>query len=230
MIITSRAAWGAAPARPGVLHARAVVRTEFMLHHSGAGPDQSVAEIQRYCMNPKPNGKSAYLDIDYNFLVRGTTGEIYEGRGWYAIGSHCVGHNTAAWGICVIGTEQLTDAAKASIIWLYGQAVTKAGHPLRVLGHRDAGIATACPGTTLEAWLKTGAVSTRTLTVRLLELTTPFMRGEDVRLIQLKTGAVADGIYGPATAATVRAWQREHGLTPDGIVGPKTRAALGIQG
>lgn len=56
-------------------------------------------------------------------------------------------------------------------------------------------------------------------------------RGEAVREIQEQLnhhGAAlsADGIYGPKTAAAVRAFQGEAGLVQDGIAGPKTRAAL----
>lgn len=36
----------------------------------------------------------------------------------------------------------------------------------------------------------------------------------------------ADGKYGPATVAAVKAFQKAHGLTVDGSFGPKTRAKL----
>ena len=60
------------------------------------------------------------------------------------------------------------------------------------------------------------------------------VRGEAVVEIQKKlkkwgyyTGKT-EGIYGPQTAAAVRAFQRRNGLTADGVVGEDTRIALGI--
>lgn len=42
--------------------------------------------------------------------------------------------------------------------------------------------------------------------------------GPNVRLVQKRVGATADGIYGPRTKARVVNFQRGHGLLPDGIV------------
>ena len=72
---------------------------------------------------------------------------------------------------------------------------------------------------------------------RLLKLTTPYMRGEDVRWVQEQLAASlylvdddVDGIYGPDTrAAVVELQEDEWPNTPtewDGIVGPKTFGAL----
>jgi peptidoglycan hydrolase-like protein with peptidoglycan-binding domain len=49
-------------------------------------------------------------------------------------------------------------------------------------------------------------------------------------LLRARGQSVAvDGVFGPDTAAAVKAFQTSHGLTADGIVGPVTWAALVVQ-
>lgn len=52
-------------------------------------------------------------------------------------------------------------------------------------------------------------------------------RGNEVGLVQQKTGARVDGEFGAETERAVKTWQRSHNLTADGIVGPQTWASMG---
>ena len=51
-------------------------------------------------------------------------------------------------------------------------------------------------------------------------------KGEDVKKLQAKLGATADGSFGPGTEAKVKAWQTANGLVADGVVGDGTWAKM----
>jgi N-acetylmuramoyl-L-alanine amidase len=67
---------------------------------------------------------------------------------------------------------------------------------------------------------------------RLLYLKLPFMRGDDVLVLQARLNALGfdsgreDGIFGPDSDRAVRAFQKEYGVAGDGIFGPRSHAAL----
>lgn len=67
---------------------------------------------------------------------------------------------------------------------------------------------------------------------RVLRLTTPYLRGEDVKALQQALvakglGNSSDGIYGPFTDVLVKKWQASSNIAEDGV-GPATRASLGL--
>jgi len=70
------------------------------------------------------------------------------------------------------------------------------------------------------------------LGTRLLVLTTPMMRGDDVAELQYRLGGLGfdagrvDGIFGPNTQRAVGLFQQDTGLVNDQVVGPETVAAL----
>jgi len=76
-------------------------------------------------------------------------------------------------------------------------------------------------------------VSAEVAELRLLRLRSPFMQGSDVAALQKALAEAnfpveADGVFGPATEAKLKAFQQARGLAADGIAGPATRAALGL--
>jgi len=54
------------------------------------------------------------------------------------------------------------------------------------------------------------------------------LSGEPVRLSQKKLGVEADGVFGPNTESTLKAYQLEHGFSVDGVAGPDTFAQMGL--
>ena len=92
-------------------------------------------------------------------------------------------------------------------------------------------------GLTLTEEVLSGAppirVSAEVAEQRLLRLRSPYLQGSDVIALQKALAKAdvpieADGVFGPATEAKLKAFQGAHGLTPDGIAGPATRTALGL--
>lgn len=78
---------------------------------------------------------------------------------------------------------------------------------------------------------------------RYLSLTSPPLRGTDVKVFQtlfnrflqfsappggpVGTPLAVDGVFGPKTSRAVHQWQQYFGLTDDGVIGPATGATLG---
>lgn len=69
-------------------------------------------------------------------------------------------------------------------------------------------------------------------TPRVLRLTTPYLRGDDVMALQRALSAngystSADGVYGPYTDALVKKYQESKSITESGV-GPLTRTSLNL--
>lgn len=234
MIIVDRSAWGALPPKTRPSYVAPSRRKFYVVHHSGAPSSQTAREIQHWCMFGR-----GFADIDYNFLVD-QSGKIYEGRGWDVIGAHTVGYNLVGAGVCIIGNDQASDDAKASVRWLYDQYVKRAGHSLAIRGHRQlATTGTDCPGNRVFAWvsagMKTAAPTKVTPIARPSSTAGPGsrtlrigMNGADVSFLQRVVGVADDGAFGPLTQKAVEAFQRRHDLEPDGIVGPLTWRAMRV--
>jgi hypothetical protein len=76
-----------------------------VVHHGGikkyCTAKGECAAIARSYQNYHIDGRG-WNDIGYNFLV-GEDGNVYEGRGWEAVGAHAPTYNTRSIGVCILG-------------------------------------------------------------------------------------------------------------------------------
>jgi len=248
--IVSRSEWGARPPVGKRVSVPAAERACVVIHHTtgetlGKGdPAAWVRSIQRFHQSVR-----GWADVGYHWLVAGD-GTVFEGRGWDVVGAHCPGHNTDGWGIALLGdgSDVVPEDALESIGELLGLAEQRAGHPLALLGHRDAR-QTACPGDALYAWVH-DVEAVGPVTATAVAPTTPagpvvpafpleaglyygadgVERGEGLRrwqgrMAQRGWRITADAVWGPQTDGVTAAFQAEKGLVVDHKIGPKTWAA-----
>jgi peptidoglycan hydrolase-like protein with peptidoglycan-binding domain len=145
------------------------------------------------------------------------------------------GYNTGAFMVEMLGNfdkgyDKLEGKQLESMVKLQNYLVTKCG--ATVMFHREHAPKT-CPGTGID---KDDFMKLVNNYGKKVEATKPQpkkypypghairegSRGAHVSLIQGRSGAKADGIFGLKTKIKVKEWQKKHGLTADGIVGPKT--------
>lgn len=245
-----RATWGARPPKNAPTAMPAYGVTDTFVHHGAspatstlAGGIASVRAYQNFHMDSR-----GWNDIAYSFLVD-NLGNVFEGRGWFVVGAHTLGHNDTAHAVCWIGnTEQPSEAALASINQLISEAASRCGRALRVQPH-SAVYQTTCPGDILRAWLAAGRPVSGTTTApapQPMPAPAPSSNvlrvgsvGDGVKHVQERLEAhsvndarlnvAIDGTFGPATEAAVRVFQADTGNTVDGVVGTNTLAALNTE-
>jgi hypothetical protein len=121
--------------------------TQVFIHHSVTTPTSDPYADARAI---EAIGLQRFGQFSYSYLVHPHDGEILEGCG-LARGAHTAGQNSTSFGICWVGNYeerapkvQQLESTRWLIAWL-----TRAGHlvpGVPILGHRDTGFATACPG------------------------------------------------------------------------------------
>lgn len=249
MKIEARKEWGAHSATGMISRTTWGHRVGVLFHHTTGGTGQTPRDIQRVHQEGR-----GWFDVGYNFLID-VHGNIYEGRGWTAVGAHCEGHNTPWLGVAFIGDfrsghNTLTPKAKAAGAWLYAEACRRARKVLAYRGHQEmSGAATECPGHQVMQWIEVRGPAIRsgsststpgkhadtTWTERIVKDLPVLGKGDDGKAVTRMQGLLniaggpnldLDGDYGPKTETRVEAFQGAEGLTVDGICGPKTWAAL----
>ncbi|MGV9509407.1 peptidoglycan-binding protein [Streptomyces tendae] len=153
--IISRATWGAKPWNGNPARIALTQRREFFIHYDGGHAITRTGYAIMRAIEAEHLG-NGWAGVGYNFVVD-QAGNVYEGRGWDRQGAHCPGHNISGFGvqIAIGGDQEPSAAALAACRALYEEACRKTGRTLAKKGHRD-GIATACPGTKLYAWVQAG--------------------------------------------------------------------------
>ncbi|MDR7276927.1 peptidoglycan recognition protein family protein [Catenuloplanes atrovinosus] len=246
--IIPTATWGARPPSEPIT-VLATPPNKIIVHHTASAnsTDLSRAHAEALARSIQADHMSrGFIDTGQHFTIsrggftlegRHRSLEVLQAGGGHVASAHTTGQNDEAVGIENEGTYTTAVPPAA----LYDQLVALCTdicrawgfNPREIYGHRDFA-ATACPGDVLYARLATLRTD---VAGRLGVAVDPWptfgegARGQHVRTIQhllRQHGATvtADGAFGPATAAAVRAFQTSRGLTADGVVGPPTWPVL----
>lgn len=125
----------------------------LVVHHSASDPKTtSVETIRKW--HVEGNGWSG---IGYHFVIT-AEGHIHATRPMTVQGAHAKLANAHSWGVCVVGDNtkagrEWNEDQKAGLLDLI-EAVETLVPSIEVLGHRDTGQATECPGLDIRAWLQ----------------------------------------------------------------------------
>ena len=215
---------------------RSVTRT-FIHCDDSTNPHTTVMDIHGWHIDRGWSGCGYHIYID-------SDAKSWHGRDIESVGAHTAGYNTGALGICLNGLHP-SDFSEAQFKELRRicHEIDKAHNGMRFSEHNDVA-AKDCP--VFDAYAVLGLNSDGYMTgdygdpvaphkpsdIKMLAIE---MRMAQVRmgnthphvgLVQKILGITADEIFGPATDASVKAFQKRTGLSADGIVGQQTWGRL----
>lgn len=157
--------------------------------------------------------------------------------GLYYLNTHSTLKNLAGYGVPLwIAAYRSTPPTVDGWNWAIWQYTDNENIP--GVGTCDANYAQSLDSFRINNVSNDVAIPSNPVFKRVLKLTNPRMRGDDVKILQKRLNVTpVDGIFGPATEQAVKNWQKVHdengnvvppykGLTVDGIVGQKTWNAL----
>ncbi|XP_071095144.1 peptidoglycan recognition protein 4-like [Haliotis cracherodii] len=149
--ILARAVWGARPAGPGVDRLKETPQYVIIHHGASAGCSysQDCVRLMQCYQNFHVDGRG-WSDIGYNFAI-GDDGNVYEGRGWGAVGAHTYGYNRISVGIAFIGNFNDREPSQAALdalltLLTHGVRYGELTPSYTLLGRRDVGYPTESPG------------------------------------------------------------------------------------
>ncbi|XP_067676719.1 uncharacterized protein [Haliotis asinina] len=147
----ARAVWGARLAGSGVDRLTSI--PQYVIIHHGASSECSYRQECVRLMQCYQNfhmDERGWSDIGYNFAI-GDDGNVYEGRGWGAVGSHTVGYNKVSVGIAFIGKFNDREPSKAAfdalvVLLSHGVRYGELTPSYTLLGRRDISSPSESPG------------------------------------------------------------------------------------
>jgi hypothetical protein len=214
------------------------------IHYVGARVDPATVKRHAACVELVKGIQRQHMDVNlwadvgYTALVCSHR-EVFVGRGPGVLpAANGKGLNSDHYAVCalvgdsglVVPPADMLHGLVDAIEWLRGEGAGR-----QVKGHRD-GYSTSCPGEWLYGWLGRGYPRPDGDVVdepappawpgRVLEWP-PLMKGDDVRQWQARMRRRGwridvDGMYGPASEAVCKAFQREKGIKATGRVNRRT--------
>ena len=207
---------------------RIAMSPKYITCHTTANTSKGANALAHANLQYKGNSRTAswHFTCDENEIYQSIpTNEVAYHAGTKAGNTQSIGIE-----ICV-NSDGNFEKAKDNAVWLIKYLMAKHSIPIsRVVPHKHWS-GKDCPHEILPYWSQfinqiKGSVAAVSTGNRLLKLTTPYMRGDDVKEIQEILGVTADGVYGPITMNKVTKFQKANGLATDGIIGPLTWKAF----
>jgi N-acetylmuramoyl-L-alanine amidase len=126
---------------------------KLVVHHSASNPATTTVELIRR-WHVTDNG---WDDIGYHWIIT-ADGRVHTGRSPVMQGAHAPLANSSSWAVCVVGDNTRREwgwnhVQESSLLDLI-EAVQFLIPGVEILGHRDTGEATLCPGIDIREWLK----------------------------------------------------------------------------
>lgn len=128
--------------------------TKYLVVHHSASPRETTSVETIYGWHVRDRG---WADIGYHWVIT-ADGEIHPARPLTMQGAHAPKVNPESWAVCVVGdntrnSEKWSPAQCYSLVRLIS-AIRLLLPDVEVIGHRDTGQATACPGLDVREWMK----------------------------------------------------------------------------